>query len=105
MRIAVPIPKKRLSSCRPVTLTVFESILYATASREFHSNPVPLKMCPVQGKSTGSGETVLLDGRQISMSGVYPTLPLYHSNRVTTGDRRCRPVAVRVNSKGLDKAS
>ena len=33
MRIAVPIPKKRLSSCRPVTLTVFESILYATASR------------------------------------------------------------------------
>ena len=63
MRIAVPIPKKRLSSCRPVTLTVFESILYATASREFHSNPVPLKMCPVQGKSTGSGETVLLDGK------------------------------------------
>ena len=47
MRIAVPIPKKRLSPCRPVTLTVFESILYATASREFHSNPVPLKMSPV----------------------------------------------------------
>jgi len=93
MRIAVPIPKKRLSSCRPVTLTVFESILYATASREFHSNPVPLKMCPVQGKSTGSGETVLLDGkadfdvRSLSHS---TTLPLEQGDNGRQALSSCR---------------
>lgn len=91
MRIAVPIPKKRLSSCRPVTLTVFESILYATASREFHSNPVPLKMALEPYESTGSGETVPLnrtadfDARRRSHS---TTLPL---EQCDNGMSPCHP--------------
>lgn len=53
-------PKKRMSPCHPDTLTAFEAVLYATASREFHSNPVPLKMAPELYESTGLWQTVPL---------------------------------------------
>ena len=48
------------NGCHPVTLTAFEAVLYATASREFHSNPVPLKMAPELYESTGLWQTVPL---------------------------------------------
>ena len=84
-------PQKRMSPCHPDTLTAFEAVLYATASREFHSNPVPLKMAPEPYESTGSGETVPLnrtadfDARRRSHS---TTLPLEQGDN---GMSPCHP--------------